>query len=120
MNNLMLGGALILTAFVQSQPAKEASRIPPDPPGGPAQVQVQEAIEVEALTGLFQARLGFVAGRQQPSVERGPCNMPVIRANSTVDPKMVVPVPRDTDARIRVIGPTICGQRAARTEEVVR
>src|SRR5688500_6193834 len=107
MNNVILGGALILTALVQTQPAKEPSGIPPVPPEkGPVQVQVQGAIQAEALETLFQVKPGLVAGRQ-PALERGPCNMPVIQAHSNVDPKMVVPIPREKDARIRVIEPTI-------------
>ena len=43
-------------------------------------------------------------------VERGPCNMPIIVADPTVDLKMIFPVEqRNVDAKIRTAEPAACG-----------
>jgi hypothetical protein len=50
-----------------------------------------------------------IALPQRHQLQRGPCNMPIVPANSDVDPRMIVPIPADgVDAKIRVIEPTIC------------
>jgi hypothetical protein len=48
----------------------------------------------------------------EKTVERGPCNMPVIVGNANVDPKMIVPVERGSiDHKIRVIEPAVCWEK---------
>ena len=44
-------------------------------------------------------------------MERGPCGMPVIVADASVDPKILVPIPDDVkvSAKIRVAEPAPCG-----------
>jgi hypothetical protein len=65
----------------------------------------------QKLTEDLRALRESVASRT-PAVERGPCNMPIVRANPAVDPKMVVPLRTEgVDAKIRVIEPGVCGKR---------
>jgi hypothetical protein len=44
-------------------------------------------------------------------VKRGPCGMPIIAADASIDPKIVVPIPgsREADAVIRQVEPPSCG-----------
>jgi hypothetical protein len=45
-------------------------------------------------------------------LERGPCNMPVVRANPDVDSRIIAPIaPGKHQAKIRVIEPTTCGEK---------
>lgn len=54
-------------------------------------------------------------------VEKGPCNMPVVRANPGVDHKMIVTIgPGKAQAKIRAIQPTICWEGAKRSEGISR
>ena len=44
-------------------------------------------------------------------IERGPCGMPIIVADASVDPKIIVPIPDDArqNAKIRIAEPAPCG-----------
>jgi hypothetical protein len=67
----------------------------------------------EAVT-VHQPASRTTAGRvveMNPRVERGPCGMPIIVADASVDPKMIIPIPDDAKqiAKIRVAEPAPCG-----------
>ena len=53
-----------------------------------------------------------IAPAPSSAPERGPCNMPIIRANPNVDPKIVMPIDRERiDAKIRAIEPAVCWEK---------
>ncbi|HJR59147.1 MAG TPA: hypothetical protein VJ813_07115 [Vicinamibacterales bacterium] len=122
MTNLVLAGALIVAALSQAQPGRKTLGIVhAHSDQDLIVVEPGNVVQVEKIPSPIQSLIpSRVAGTSQV-LERGPCNMPVIRANPQVDPKIVMPIEREnSDPKIRVIGPTICGQKAARTEEIVR
>ena len=81
--------------------------------GATATVQSVPPPELEGRT-LAEAHLRALRESLEsrtPAVERGPCNMPIVRANPAVDPKMVVPLRTEgVDAKIRVIETGVCGK----------
>ncbi|HVL68337.1 MAG TPA: hypothetical protein VM364_13825 [Vicinamibacterales bacterium] len=57
---------------------------------------------------------GKVIEHQSPGLERGPCGMPIIAADASGDPKIIVPIPEETKkaSKIRVFSPPPpCGSR---------
>lgn len=63
--------------------------------------------------------------RSTHGVRPGPCGMPIIAADASLDPKIIVPIPgsRNAEARIRTAEPVPCGPFAtvpARTPEGAR
>ena len=67
----------------------------------------------EALT-VHQPASRATTGRVvevRRGIERGPCGMPIIVADASVDSKMIIPIPDDAKqiARMRVAEPAPCG-----------
>ena len=100
MMNLLVGSVALLSVVVQShQQAEHAKRA------------LYEKLFTLSQPGIHRAN----------PQERGPCNMPMIRGNAQVDPKIVKPIEKgNMDPKIRAIVPTICWQGGARSEEVIR
>jgi len=123
MIQLVLTAALAGALFSQQPQVRTESQQVPD--GPTADQSTPRHLRHDPWGGLFipqpvgQAEaapslaIGQSAGVQQRSTERGPCNMPIVRANPDVDPKMVIPHRAEgVDAKIRVIEPTVCGKLA--------
>lgn len=106
MTNALIGGIVALSLLVQGDPAKI-----PSPEAAPylklftvkpsSDAKVQERRIDIARKALLKLQGG--------SVERGACNMPMIRGDARVDPKSIVPIERDkTDHKIRAVEPSVC------------
>ena len=53
-----------------------------------------------------------LASLQGGRVERGACNMPMIRGDARHDPKSIVPIERGkTDHKIRAVEPSVCWEK---------
>lgn len=107
MMNVLIGGFAVLSLLVQAQSARTLAETPAS---AGQMVTFVPAWPPKAQELTDRARLRLNALRPQP--ERGPCNMPVIRANSDIDPKMVVPIEQGKNqAKIRAVEPTICWEK---------
>ena len=76
--------------------------------------QITKATAPHELKKAFQPDAPRVAGRvieKQTGLERGPCGMPVIAADASVDPRIIIPIPDDArqNAKIRIAEPAPCG-----------
>ena len=118
MTNALIGGVIALSLLVQGdltkKPPREAAGpyshlFTIKPPETKSVVAVQLDVARQALSALRGGR-----------VERGPCNMPMIRGDARLDPKSIVPIQRgNTEARIRAIQPSVCWD-ARPPEEVIK
>jgi hypothetical protein len=120
MVKLVLTAAVVGALFSQQPKVGTQGRQAPD--GPTTDRPTPEHLRHDPWSGLFVAQqagpavaaptltIGLSAQVRHRSPERGPCNMPIVRANPEVDPKMVIPHRAEgVDAKIRVIEPTVCG-----------
>jgi len=114
--NLLASAAVVLSLFVQGH-----TRMPASNPTSRAfsDLFTVEQADKQRLRVAFQSVQGRLSA-PRPTVERGPCNMPMIRGHATVDPEILVPIERtNADPKIRAIQPSACWQGAQRTGEEV-
>ena len=108
MTNILVGGIMTISLVVQGHvraPSSDAGSKPYQ--GLFSQAQRQGDIVYPAPQLLRHA-----APAPSNAPERGPCNMPIIRGNAEVDPKIVVPILREnTDPKIRAIEPRVCWEK---------
>ena len=113
MTGLLLSGLAAAIVLTQAQSVK----VPPASPAQPYQELFQtRPLDVVASKDRPVRQDGARVARRAPSdrsaVERGACNMPVVRANPGVDPKMILPRnPRAAEAKARIIEPRTCWEK---------
>ena len=115
MTKVVVTAALAGVIFSQQAPARTEGRQAPATGNATATVQSVPPLDFEpqdlAKAHLRALRESLEA--QTRTVERGPCNMPIVRGNPSVDPKIVISHRAEgVDAKIRVIEPGVCGKRA--------
>lgn len=110
MTNALIGGVVVLTVLVQGHAATGAAQGRADPYSGLFTVEPPEAVRTGevAIAAIDKA----IPARERYRVERGPCNMPIVRGNAAVDPRSIVPVERGTtDHKIRAVEPAVCWEK---------
>jgi hypothetical protein len=113
MTKVVLAAALAGVMFSQQAQVRTESRQVPGEPTATVQSVQPPELERRKLAEAHLLVLRESLASQTRTVERGPCNMPIVRANPAVDPKMVVPLRTEgVDAKIRVIEPGVCGKLA--------
>ena len=104
-------GGLAILALLAAQ-ARGTENVPV------SQSRPHSAEIVRAAAGAPKSQQPAIVSREvkprvietRPRVERGPCNMPIIVADPTVDPRMILTVEqKNVDAKIRTIEPRTCG-----------
>ena len=105
MTQALFAGVLTLFTLAQAEPPKAPKATHSQPYD---RLFVTPKLEVVKPRGP-----AHVVPERRHHVERGPCNMPVVRARPEVDPRMVRPIDRRTHstAKIRVIEPKICWEK---------
>ena len=71
---------------------------------------VQDAAKLRS-EGLRTGKVIQVTRDHSHGLQRGPCGMPVIAADASIDPKILVPIPdsRQAEATIQQVEPPPCG-----------
>ncbi|MBA2302077.1 MAG: hypothetical protein H0W08_05535 [Acidobacteria bacterium] len=127
MPNLSAVVVLALAVAGQIEPGRQAQASPPREPFKqlfltqlPDPISTDDKLLEQQAALRRRHRALAPVSSSQPRLERGPCNMPIVRANPGIDAGIVVPIERGgSEAKIRVIEPTQCGQ-GPRAAEIVR
>jgi hypothetical protein len=105
----LIGGLALLALVAQTQTAQRATV---------SQIRPYSIEIVRAGAGAPKNPQPVIVSREakplvverQNRVERGPCNMPIIVADPTVDPRMILTVEqKNVDPKIRTVEPRACG-----------
>jgi len=123
---LFLAGVLALAVAGQIEPGPKVRSSPTREPfkqlflTPPLDTISPDNQLLERKSGLLQRHRSLAPSiSDQPKLERGPCNMSMVRATPGIDAGIVAPIEQGKGAKIRVIEPVICGQ-GLRAAEIVR